>query len=117
MVLIRCGLSVAAAVSASSTFSPGMNAETDFRTNARFVACSRRNGEVDMASKTFRITDIRTLWLLQPARRRAGAPRQRTLQDAADRAAVDLLRCAGHVRRGAGQQERGDAAVLRRLAV
>src|SRR3954468_17294165 len=75
MVLIRCGASVAAAASASSTFSPGMNAETDFRTNARFVACSRRNGEVDMASNTFRITDIGTLWLLQPTPRRAGGPR------------------------------------------
>ena len=60
MVLIRCGFSAAAAPSASSTFSPGMNADTDRRTNARFVACSRRNVDVDMASSTFRITDIDT---------------------------------------------------------
>jgi hypothetical protein len=30
-----------------------MNADTDRRTNARFVACSRRKVDVDMASRTF----------------------------------------------------------------
>jgi len=30
-----------------------MNAETDFLTNARFVACSRRNDDVDIARRTF----------------------------------------------------------------
>jgi hypothetical protein len=61
IVLIFCGLSVAAAVSASSTVSPGMNADTDLRTNERVVACSRRNVDVDIASSTFRITLIARL--------------------------------------------------------
>ena len=60
IVVIPCGFSVAAACSASSIVSPGMNAETDRRTNARFVACSRRNGEVDIARRTFRIRDMKT---------------------------------------------------------
>ena len=55
---MRCGFSAAAAASASSIVSPGMNADTDFRMNARLVACSRSHGDVDIASSTFRIRDI-----------------------------------------------------------
>ena len=55
---MRCGFSAAAAASASSTLSPGMNAETDRRTKARLVACSRRNGEVDIARNSLRISDM-----------------------------------------------------------
>jgi hypothetical protein len=55
MVLIFCGFSVAAAARASSTFSPGMKADTDLRTKLRLVACSRKKVDVDIASRAFLI--------------------------------------------------------------
>jgi hypothetical protein len=35
-----------------------MNRDTDLRTNARLVACSRSHGDVDPARSTFRINDM-----------------------------------------------------------
>ena len=61
IVVMRSGCRVLAASSASSIVSPGMNLETDFRMNARLVACSRSHGDVDPASSAFRIKDMRCL--------------------------------------------------------
>ena len=64
-----------AARSASSILSPGMNRDTDLRTNAALVARSRSQALVEPASRTFRITLIRqTIGWSGPARSGTSAP-------------------------------------------
>src|SRR5471030_350515 len=58
MVLMPCASCTAAAAMASSRRSPGMKADTDRRTNAVFVARSRSQALVDIASNNLRATDM-----------------------------------------------------------
>ena len=51
-----CACCAAAAAIASSSRSPGMNVDTDRRTNAVRVARSRSHAFVDIASSTFLAT-------------------------------------------------------------
>src|SRR5262245_15307008 len=94
---------------ASSSRSPGMNVETDRRTNAVFVARSRSQALVDIARRTFRAIPML----------RGGGPFQAAewSEQTLDHAAVDLDRGAGDIRRSVGQQERADAPELVGIAV
>ena len=58
MVPMPCVCCAAAAAIASSSRSPGMKVDTDRRTNAVLVACSRSHALVDSARRSFRAMDI-----------------------------------------------------------
>ena len=75
MVVMPVPFSSAAAASASSAFSPGMNRVTDFLTNPHLVTWSRSHALVDAASSAFLITLIDG----EPVPRRFVAPAAPTL--------------------------------------
>src|SRR6187402_1150173 len=58
IVLIFVGFSATAAPIASSIFSPGMNFETERRTNPVRIAFSRIQAFVEAHKRAFRITDM-----------------------------------------------------------
>src|SRR5947207_686689 len=128
----------AAAAIASSRRSPGMNVDTDRRTNAVFVARSRSHRLVERASRASRARLILRiagcglrigLWISESAMRnprsamwrsamwRSAMWRSATSQQSLDQSAVDLHRRAGDVGRRAGKQKGADAAEVVRRAV
>src|SRR6188474_2776534 len=107
MVDIPCRFNSAAARSASSICSPGMNRETDRRTNAVFVARSRSHAFVDPESSTFRIIDMHRARGLGLKAQGSDAS-----QYASDQPTVHLHGSARHVRRGIGEEKRAGAAKL-----
>src|SRR4051794_26111792 len=91
----------AAASIASSSRSPGMNVDTDRRTNAVLVARSRSHALVDIASRIFRATLIARVHVRMKAGRRPRAAigsakavtrtaQSATSQEALDQPAVHL---------------------------
>src|SRR5258708_27587261 len=96
MVPMPCPCCVCAAPIASSRRSPGMNVDTDRRTNAVLVARSRSHALVDIANRILRAIDIALSLVLslEPSDLRL------------DESPVDLDRGARDVRRPVGQQER-----------